>query len=401
MKIKPIVWILVLLILTSSVFALGIRPAKTTINFEPDLEKEYVFYIVNNENQPLTITLKADGLLKDYISFEKQEITLIPEESLKEVKFKVSLPQALTPGLNLGEIIVTETQSKITGAMTGMISANLQLIHKIFVIAPYPEKYVDVDIKLRMRDIESDIITEIRNSGTQNLNEVLTLIEVFNNNKKIKELKTPPLALEPAQTKQYYLTLGHDELPNGEYDVDVQVWYDNEELKVTRKLLAGEPKIEVLNLEKFFLEKEINDLKIEVQSQWNKEIKDIYADIVVQRNGQTLYSDKTVAFNLKAEENKVIKTYIDATNIEAGEADLYITFHHNEKKDGYQTQIEFLTEKDYQGQTKIIEMPGGRFTYVILIILVLLIAAILVVIIIPSKRKKQEIAQQQENNQIK
>lgn len=390
MKYKPIVWMLVFLILTTSTLALGIRPAKTTVNFEPGLEKDYVFYIVNNEDRPLTIGLGANGILKDYISFEHNEITLQAEEKLKEVKFKLTLPQALTPGLNLGEITVSERSQDVEPTkITGMISANLQLIHKVFVVAPYPEKYVDVDIRLRIREIESDVITEIKNSGSKAITEALTQIQVFDNNKKIKELKTPPISLQPTQTKQYYLTLSHDQLPEGEYDVNAQVLYDGEELEVTRKLLAGEPLITIINFNKFYLEKEASELQLELENKWNRLVTDIHADIVVKRNNQILYQGKTVSFDLKARGKDVVKTFIDASNIEAGEAQIEITLYYSGKKESRTFDIEFLTKEDFE-KTTVITMPGGTFTYIILIIMTLMILAILVVILLPKRKKKEQ-----------
>jgi len=388
MKKHPIIWITAILLLAASVTALGIRPAKTTVNFEPDLEKNYTFSIVNNEEKDLSLYLSAEGVLRDYISLPQETINISALEPLKEVAFSLDLPGALVPGSNLGKITITEKPGEISP-----ISANLQLAHKVYVIAPYPEKYVDVDISLRIREAKSDILTEIRNSGTRNISRLSALIRVLDNGKIIGKLETEPISLETTKTKQYYLTLNRTLMPNGEYDVYAQIFYDSEEMETSKKILVGEPEIEIINLNKYFLENEVNEFKIQLKNNWNKEIRDIYADILVQKDSQEIYSSKTVSFDLKGRETDVLQTYLDLTSLSAGEADLSITLNYKNKKQEHDYLIKTLVPREYNEKRKEIEvvtMPGGKYTYALITIIAILVFIAFLVIVIPSVRKRKE-----------
>ena len=54
--------------------AIGVTPARKTLQFEPGLEQTVTFKILNNEHKDFTAYVYAEGDLKEYVTAEKNII---------------------------------------------------------------------------------------------------------------------------------------------------------------------------------------------------------------------------------------------------------------------------------------------------------------------------------------
>ena len=139
MNKKIMIWIIVFLICVTSVLAIGLRPARTYLDFKPGLEKESGFWIVNNDQQDLSVNIYVKGELAKYVEINHKKAVLKEDEDSKWIDFKIKLPGKLPSGDVKADIIV---EQDVSGGKSGEVRARLVLKHKIVVRAPYPEKFV-------------------------------------------------------------------------------------------------------------------------------------------------------------------------------------------------------------------------------------------------------------------
>jgi len=132
MKKQTIIWTIVFLIIITQVLALGIRPAKTTLEFEPNTAKQFSFKIVNNDNQDLDISISIQGSLEGIIETSKTQIHLNPDQEFIEIPFTIYFPDTLTSD--------SETKINIQQAISGyeQIGAKINLVHRLIIKVPSP-----------------------------------------------------------------------------------------------------------------------------------------------------------------------------------------------------------------------------------------------------------------------
>ena len=65
----------------SFVSSLGVTPARTTIDFEPGLQREITFEVINSEGKEMNIVLAGDGELAEYISVSSNNAMVLSTES--------------------------------------------------------------------------------------------------------------------------------------------------------------------------------------------------------------------------------------------------------------------------------------------------------------------------------
>jgi disulfide bond formation protein DsbB len=130
MKKQTIIWIIVFLIIISQALALGIRPAKTTLEFEPNTAKEFKFKIVNNDNQDLDISISIQGSLEGIIETSETKIHLNPDEEYQEISFTIHFPNTLTSDSFETNVVVQQS------SLNENIGAAISLIHKLIIKVP-------------------------------------------------------------------------------------------------------------------------------------------------------------------------------------------------------------------------------------------------------------------------
>ena len=67
-------FVLALAFMPANAQAIGVTPGRTTIDFEPNLERTVTFRIINNEHKDFRAFVYAEGDLKDYVTSENNII---------------------------------------------------------------------------------------------------------------------------------------------------------------------------------------------------------------------------------------------------------------------------------------------------------------------------------------
>ncbi len=106
---KIIVWIIIIVLTLQLAAALGIRPAKTTINSEEIKVYKGTIWVVNNDHQELTISLGPGGEFGQYVKLSKTEISFREDIDALPIDFEIQLPPEIPPGGNSTYIMIEET----------------------------------------------------------------------------------------------------------------------------------------------------------------------------------------------------------------------------------------------------------------------------------------------------
>src|SRR3989344_8742735 len=88
-------WLFVILLVATiitampPVNAIGITPGRTTIDFEPGLEKEIYFSVLNNEHKNMQVVFLLQGELNTSITLFDSSAEFMPSEESKQFRYKV------------------------------------------------------------------------------------------------------------------------------------------------------------------------------------------------------------------------------------------------------------------------------------------------------------------------
>jgi len=369
--------VILLVLLTATVSALGIRPAKAQIDFEPLLEKRMSLIIVNTEKQAMAVSLEAQGALKDYIFFEKNSLTFTPDEQFKETYYTIKMPSELPPGDNTGEIYITQS---LQGEQYGenVLSANLRLLYKLTVTTPAPKEGVFAQIRFEETSTGIGIVTQVDNYGLTGINEAKSTISIFDGEAKLKELETNKASIGAQSQGELRTAIGKEELAIGEYRVLSSVNYDNQILEVVKRLLVGVPKLKLKPKELLLSSNDINEFETEVTNEWNKQIENAFLTLVLRADGKEVGSMKSPTFTVPGSNKQIIKAFLDATNLGPGTYEAILTAHYSDTSSQETFKLKLSEDAKKESQSlKLVYILLGTLMFVILVMFIILIVLLL------------------------
>jgi len=127
---KVYLYLLFILILIESSFAIGLSPASKTIAYTPE-PQTLTYYIVNSEHKDQTIKVELEGNLSKYASLDKGLFELKKDDYLVPFTLRLNLPQ---------EKAIGEINLYVSGVNTGeeQISANIRIRSILKIIEEKP-----------------------------------------------------------------------------------------------------------------------------------------------------------------------------------------------------------------------------------------------------------------------
>jgi len=374
MKKKIIIWGIVLLIVIEGVLGLGLRPAKTTISFEPDLERTYQFKIVNNDHKDLDVDVEVEGELADYLELPTKTAHLDKDQELLYFDFKIKLPKELSPGGVEGRIIITEKLEEVE-VSGNVFNARLKVAHKVIVNVPYPEKYLDAEIEYEEKPESIDLKLSAKNLGREDIGALKTTFEVYDDDKKLISAETSEESLEANENKVLSASIDKSKVKYGEFNILASIFYDNYWLELEKKLVMGRPEIEILYFDKYFIFGKINKFTVDLLNKWNKELRNVFVDVFVFKDGKQVESIRTASFEMEGYESKKVEGYFDA-NKELGDYDFEVVVNYGEEKTHKKFKGSILEEE--KGEKIQEEKSSKGFVYVLIGVLFGLVIIILV-----------------------
>jgi hypothetical protein len=321
MKLVFILLILTLLLLMTLSFvnALGVTPGRTTIAFTTNLEKEVTFTVTNTEHKNMNVAFSVEGELKDYIKISEDIAHLNANEDSKTFSYKVKLPKELNPGLNKGEISITQLPEGIDDP--GMvISSTVSVVTQVYVNVPYPGKYIDSDINVQNSGGNIvDFYIPVVSMGEEKINNVKAIITIYKGDSKIFTINTNQFSLEKNERKE--LSAKWDADSDGEYNAVAEIDYDGVIKKIQKKFNVGNETMGVIGVSvNDFKLGQVAKIRVLVQNKMSDDVKNAYASLDVYDSGlKKVTSLKSENYDIPKLSNKEIIIYWDTEKLEKGE----------------------------------------------------------------------------------
>jgi len=393
MKGKKVVFCFVICFLTvfflaKESIALGVS-VNRIIDFEPNLEKDYKFCVKNSKDvsQEIEFNIGKEGLGKYMYINGDTKITLSPNE-IKCTSYHVKFPENLEkPGMHGIEIEVKEIPKRSFKSGFGF-NVVVAVKHVFQVRVPYPGKYADFDMAtwdLKENEIAYFTVQAI-SRGTETIERISGIADVYQlaENMKVGSVEFTEIKnLETAQTEEMYAEWDSTGNMPGNYKVIAKLDYDGKKEELEKTFRIGTLKIDVMDYTKEFYNGTINQFDIVVESKWNDNINNVYAEVEIKR-GSYESKFKTPQENVGGWERKTLSSYWDGRDAKLGEYDVTITLHYAGK-----TTTEVGVVNVVEREVEEVEKPAPFiFNTTILLIIVIAIIVLFDIVWFMKKKKK-------------
>ena len=377
---------IILMIVIMAVFsmpsadAIGITPGRTTIDFEPGLEKEIYFSVLNNEHKNMQVVFLLQGELNTSITLFDSSVEFMPSEESKQFRYKVKLPDRLEPGLHAGEIVAFEIPKSSAGGT--YVGAAMAVVSQLYVYSACPGKCIDTSLNVLDAEQNSTatFIVPIINRGKVGIGEARAIIDIYTSlNERVDTIETDAWPIDAGARTE--LSAKWDVNVNaGNYLAKVTVFYDGESKSFEKEFGIGK---NVLTIESILVHDftlgEIAKLQILIENRWSQELKGVFANLLVyNKDSQVMADVKSAADDIPALSRKELVAYWDTVGVEEGiyEGKLMVKYG---KKSADRNLVLKISENslDISGVGYAIRPRGGKgielSTILFVIVIILLV----------------------------
>jgi len=313
-----VLMMLIMLMSISSIFAIGITPGRTNLDFAKGAEPEVEITVINTENKDMNVAFTVEGELKDYVSISNDIVEFALGESSKSLKYKIKMPAGLSPGLHTADIIAVDLPS---GESVDTITTKVSVVSQLYVRVPYPGKYIDVKLDIVSKEDSNlvDFFIPIFSRGNEKIDSVSAVIDIYKGDEKVDSIETNKIGVEAGGRGELVGNWNPSAAP-GSYKAVAKVDYDGKITEISEEFNFGAESLDVLGVTvNNFKLGEVARIQILVQNKLNDAISRAYANLKV------FDSDLKEIENLKSEdyeiaplENKEMVIYWFTEGLETG-----------------------------------------------------------------------------------
>ena len=385
---------LILLISIGNILAIGITPGRSTIHFEPGLNKEVQFSIINSENKDMSVVFMVKGDLAEYVTLEQSYAEFSAGEESKSFTYTLNLPQKLsTPGEHRTEISALEMPRDIKEKGT-FVGATVSVVTQLIVDVPYPNKYAVAEISV-MEDGKEGIIflVPVTNKGKLDIVNAQAKIKIKTAlNEEVANIETDSKSLTSMERTELVANWDVSGINPGKYLAEVIIVYDDETLNLEKEFSIGEMALEIeeVNIKNFNLGG-IAKFDAIIRNNWNTDIKDVFLNILVYNQESEVMADfKSPNYDIKAGSSEKMIAYWDTVGVHKGtyDSNLILKFG-GDKSQERKVQMKITDDNiEVIGLTgRVIVNEGGDFNLNnILIIVVIFLVIVNIVWFVVVKR---------------
>lgn len=370
MKNHQVILILLFFLCCSlSVTAIGISPPGVLVQYEPNLQELVQFQTQASAN----IGIAIEGSLAEYVS--------VAEDTISEngrFLVKVSLPEELdSPGDNIIYVGVAEKAGP-GGTVQGVAAIRSAIVVRV----PYPGFYAELAFSAPNLNYNetAQFSIKVRNKGKEDIDGIAS-IDIFNANKELVEtLTTNRKNISASSEGTISALFNASNHEGGEYTAIAHVSYGGEQKDLTDSFRIGTLHVDIANHTSVFTAGEVERVWIDVISNWNRPIQNVYADIIITNSSGYEEALKTPTITLDNFGSGRLETFWDLSKRGRGTYDASI----NIRYDGLTTTKEAIFElitKAQEEQPFSFNATLSSLTVPLLIFLViaLIIANVLII----------------------
>ncbi|MFH1521790.1 MAG: hypothetical protein ABIF18_02415 [archaeon] len=394
---KKFIFLLIGIFMISSVCALGVTPARTTIDFKPNLERVIEFEIINSGGQDISLTLSAQGDLGKYISVSSSAISLLSSEGSRILSYEINLPDELSPGLHTGEVLIAEVpqDTQLDGSY---VQATLAVAIQLHIYVPYPGKYASSKMIIYNAVPGEDVVFvfPVVSQGEFDLTSVRANVDVYNKlNEKVGSFNTQSISVPSGEKKEIVYGWGAD-VPIGNYRAVASLIYDEGTISLEEMFSIGSQDLELqeIGVSSFSLG-EIAKLEMLVENKWSEPISGVYTETKIMNDeGDVVSSFESASYDIDALSKKVFVSYWDTAGVRVGEYETEISINYGDKSS--KSNLKFQVEENkltviglgYVVSAEAAGESNALVTVLIIVIVVLVLINLLWFLLLRKKFKK-------------
>ncbi|MFH1409781.1 MAG: hypothetical protein ABIH34_07755 [Nanoarchaeota archaeon] len=374
--------------------AIGIGPAQTIIDFEPNLETGHTVIVLNNAGRDMPVTLYVDPSsdLAPYITLPEVVSVVIAEGGRATFTFTLSLPESLDrPGFHDARVGVVEGEVNSGGGLGARTAATSLLRVRV----PFPGKYLDP--KLSIPSVEKDQITTVNllltSRGLVTIEQIDADIAIYSQEELIDSFSLGSAQnIEPRGSVTIAKEWDTAGKKVGQYLGVATFRYDGVEDETKEKFNIGTKSIEIVDFTKEFEQDTINKFFVHLQSNWNYDLQDVYSTIIITKGNNVVATLKSPTISLRPWAFYKLEIFWDTVDLALGEYDATITVSFEDQEVSTKGTVTIIPKKEVlvgpvEEKPSMLAGLGGNS--IVLVLAVLLGLAILInIIIIMKKRKK-------------
>jgi hypothetical protein len=382
-----------------NVLAIGITPARTSVDFEPGLHKEVNFSILNSEHKDMSVTFSVKGDLAQYITLSKEFADFSSSEESKSFTYTVNLPASFDkPGKYEAEIVALETSKNVkeSGILVG---AALAVITQFYVYVPYPDEYLETEFKIISSEQASNVLflIPITNRGKKDISQLDVVIDIYApSGEKISSVNVSSESLKKLERKELSATWFAN-VSSGRYTANATISYNRNKISIEKEFDVGEVLLEIKEVVvKDFQLGEIAKFDILIQNKWSHSVNDTFINIIVyNEQGGILAEFKTPNQDFLPLQELRLPAYWDTAGVNEGIYDGKLVLNYGEKKKAERSIQLRVTDSELEvlGLTGkvIVKGNGGlNLTNILIGLIVLLILSNIVWFVIIKRIRKKK-----------
>lgn len=365
MNYKKAVLFFFVFFLVCRVKSLGVSPPSYELNFEPNIEQDFTFTIVNdNIDTEFQIDLAGDLAKYGQLSTTKAIAGTV-------VGVHMKLPAELDkPGRH--ELIVVVQEVLSPEALKGIV-VRTSLAPKVIINVPYPGKYAETEFKTGDANSGEPVNMNLKiySRGSENIN-VHSRIEIYQSGKLGQNISEEPklspvqILLSPGRvvSGKYVQTidLGSDTIPAGQYqEINAKLDTTNYQSGIYKAVAVveqeeqtvrqeggfklGELFVDISDYSNEFERGKIDSIIIELESFWNDKINNVY--VTGEILGTNINFQTPSIQTLGPFEKQRVTGNFDTAGIEADKFQAKLTVHYEGKTTEKVVSLHFVRKTDY------------------------------------------------------
>jgi hypothetical protein len=334
--------------MSGSALAIGITPGRTTIDFEPGLQEEVQFTILNNDHKDMNVLFYVkEGPLSDIVTLYDNIITMRADEDFKSFKYSISMPDEINePGMHEVNIIATDLPNTkdYGGAFVGATTA---VVTQLMIRVPYPGKYATVEVEVPATKTGEPVnfFIKTRNLGEEDIGSAYAAIDILGpTNELVERLETDEASIGAKSWKEFKVVWERPPNP-GIYYASVTLRYDEDNeggmAKARKEFSVGDMFIDVTDIQvRNFRLGGVAKFEIQTESRWNQKIEGVYGNMLIEDSGGNSVADvKTASVDVEPFGREELAAYWETEGVKAGDYTGRFVLHYA----GRRTEKELVT----------------------------------------------------------
>ncbi|MBD3252529.1 hypothetical protein GF386_02255 [Candidatus Pacearchaeota archaeon] len=358
---------------------LGMTPAKIRLDFEAGKKYFANFRAMGGRSEELEVY--ATGDFSEYVRFDRVNLT----KDHRSFTAYIDLPEeASKPGPN---VLYIKVREKVNESRRGIVT-RLEVGAKIIIKVPYPGKYALIKT-FEIRDVNEGEPTDIQlgviSLGYEDIYAIPEVL-VYSDDELVDTFNLGGVHMKTNDEHLFTREIGGCYYKSGFYNSTALVDFGGK-FKANRStyLRVGTLHVDIIDWTKKVNNTGINKFFVEVESKWNNDLDNIYAEVNVSKDGNQVDFFKTPSIQLGRWKKEILEGFFNSDGLDVGYYKANITIFYNGESNSKIVDVE------------IVKPEGELFTVVIIttvvvlsLIAIIAITAFVVYILMKRSIKKSK-----------